>query len=54
MFSLISLYFAYRRDVVMAERYVAGLAEQPVAVEPAVETARTAEVQASEDLALAA
>jgi hypothetical protein len=25
MFSLISLYFAYRRDVVLAERYVAGL-----------------------------
>lgn len=33
MFSLISLYFAYRRDIVMAERYVAGL-DQP-AVEPA-------------------
>ncbi|WP_037482272.1 hypothetical protein [Sphingobium sp. YBL2] len=26
MFSLLSLYFAYRRDVVVAERYVAGLA----------------------------
>ncbi|MDF0543389.1 hypothetical protein PX699_13610 [Sphingobium sp. H39-3-25] len=25
MFSLISLYFAYRRDVVLAERYVSGL-----------------------------
>lgn len=25
MFSLISLYFAYRRDVVVAERYVAAL-----------------------------
>ncbi len=25
MFSLISLYFAYRRDVVTAERYVAAL-----------------------------
>ncbi|MFC3214439.1 hypothetical protein [Novosphingobium panipatense] len=24
MFSLISLYFAYRRDVVLAERYIAG------------------------------
>lgn len=34
MFSLISLYFAYRRDVVTAERYVAGLAKadaKPVA-----------------------
>ncbi|MEA3543100.1 MAG: hypothetical protein U9R77_13420 [Pseudomonadota bacterium] len=33
MFSLISLYFAYRRDVVTAERYIAGLnlAETPVA-----------------------
>lgn len=33
MFSLISLYFAYRRDVVTAERYIAGLnlAEAPVA-----------------------
>lgn len=32
MFSLISLYFAYRRDVVTAERYIAGLnlAEAPV------------------------
>lgn len=27
MFSLLSLYFAYRRDVVVAERYVAGLAK---------------------------
>jgi hypothetical protein len=25
MFSLLSLYFAYRRDVLMAERHVAGL-----------------------------
>ncbi|WP_159977998.1 MULTISPECIES: hypothetical protein [unclassified Novosphingobium] len=31
MFSMISLYFAYRRDVVLAERYVAGLAEAPAA-----------------------
>ena len=32
MFSLIALYFAYRRDVVTAERYIAGLnlAEAPV------------------------
>ncbi|CAM5444026.1 hypothetical protein ACFSUK_22745 [Sphingobium scionense] len=25
MFSLIALYFSYRRDVVTAERYIAGL-----------------------------
>lgn len=33
MFSLLSLYFAYRRDVVTAERYMAGLAktQAPVA-----------------------
>ncbi|WP_420143185.1 hypothetical protein [Sphingobium sp.] len=33
MFSLISLIFAYRRDVVSAERYIAGLnkASTPVA-----------------------
>lgn len=30
MFSLISLYFSYRRDVVLAERYVAGLAAKPI------------------------
>lgn len=33
MFSLLSLYFAYRRDVLTAERYIAGLAkgQAPVA-----------------------
>lgn len=31
MFSLIALYFSYRRDVVAAERYIAGLAEKPAA-----------------------
>ncbi|MEC3910270.1 hypothetical protein U5A82_07175 [Sphingobium sp. CR2-8] len=31
MFSLLSLYFAYRRDVVTAERYMVGLSTQPVA-----------------------
>ncbi|EJL32383.1 hypothetical protein [Novosphingobium sp. AP12] len=31
MFSLISLYFASRRDVVLAERHMAGLAEAPAA-----------------------
>lgn len=30
MFSLLSLYFAYRRDVVAAERYVAALADKAV------------------------
>ena len=37
MFSLIALYFAYRRDVVTAERYIAGLtpAAAPVAAAPA-------------------
>lgn len=35
MFSLIALYFAYRRDVVIAERYVAGLdGTTPVATAP--------------------
>ena len=43
MFSLISLYFASRRDILLAERYVAGLAEKPVAAEPvAAEPAATA------------
>ncbi|NML09588.1 hypothetical protein HHL08_05425 [Sphingobium sp. AR-3-1] len=32
MFSLLSLYFAYRRDVVTAERYMAGLAKAQVPV----------------------
>ena len=33
MFSLLSLYFAYRRDVIVAERHVAGLVrtQTPVA-----------------------
>ncbi len=33
MFSLLSLYFAYRRDVIAAERHMAGLVrtEAPVA-----------------------
>ncbi|WP_434403847.1 hypothetical protein [Sphingobium sp. DN12] len=35
MFSLISLYFAYRRDVVTAERYIAALtpATEPVSAD---------------------
>lgn len=52
MFSLISLYFSYRRDVLLAERYVAGLAEKP-AQDAAVPEARI-EAPTSEDLALAA
>lgn len=35
MFTTLALYFAYRRDVVLAERHVAGLAQTP-------STARTA------------
>jgi hypothetical protein len=34
MFSLISLYFASRRDILLAERYVAGLTETPPAAAP--------------------
>jgi hypothetical protein len=45
MFSLLSLYFAYRRDVVMAERYVAGLAEQGATVAPVAETVEQAPVE---------
>ncbi|PNU04929.1 hypothetical protein [Novosphingobium guangzhouense] len=52
MFSLISLYFSYRRDVLLAERYVAGLAEKPVAADAAL--APKAEAPKSEGLALAA
>ncbi|EAT08565.1 MULTISPECIES: hypothetical protein [Sphingomonadaceae] len=33
MFSLIALYFAYRRDVVTAERYIAGLTPAAAPVE---------------------
>ncbi|KMS55796.1 MULTISPECIES: hypothetical protein [Sphingobium] len=33
MFSLLSLYFAYRRDVVIGERYMAGLAKAQTPVE---------------------
>jgi hypothetical protein len=35
MFSLISLYFASRRDVVLAERHMAGLVEKPASAAPA-------------------
>lgn len=50
MFSLISLFFAYRRDVVLAERYVAGLTG-PVA---APEATTKIEPAATADLPLAA
>lgn len=53
MFSLISLYFSYRRDVVLAERYVAGLAQKS-AQETAAPEAPAIEAVKSEDLALAA
>ncbi|MFT4055271.1 MAG: hypothetical protein QM681_12260 [Novosphingobium sp.] len=53
MFSLISLYFSYRRDVLLAERYVAGLAEKPAQDAAPAEVAETAAPK-SEDLALAA
>jgi len=35
MFSLIALYFASRREVLLAERYVAGLTDKPAAQQPA-------------------
>lgn len=49
MFSLISLYFAYRRDVVTAERYVAGLTKTQAPVADTV-----APIQIEEQLPLAA
>ena len=49
MFSLISLYFAYRRDVVTAERYIAGLT---LAEAPVVDS--VAPIDADEPLPLAA
>lgn len=54
MFSLISLYFSYRRDVVLAERYVAGLAEKPAQESIAIEAPVVVETAKTEDLALAA
>lgn len=56
MFSLISLYFASRRHVVVAERYVAGLAAKPqVAAAPsAVAAPAPAAVIVTEELSLAA
>lgn len=52
MFSLISLYFASRRDVVLAERHMAGLVAKPAAAAPAV--AVTAQPVVAAPLALAA
>ncbi len=51
MFSLISLYFAYRRDVVLAERYMAGLDQRPANAPAPVAAAQQPVV---EDLKLAA
>lgn len=53
MFSLISLYFSYRRDVVLAERYVATLADKS-AQEAAVSAAPATSTAEIEELALAA
>lgn len=53
MFSLISLYFSYRRDVVLAERYVATLADKS-AQEAAVSAAPATSTAEVEELALAA
>ncbi|MEE4450291.1 hypothetical protein [Novosphingobium resinovorum] len=52
MFSLISLYFSYRRDVVLAERYVAGLADK--SAQAAVSSAPAVEAAQPETLPLAA
>ena len=56
MFSLISLYFASRRHVVVAERYVAGLTEKPpvAAALSAVAMPAPAAVLVPEELSLAA
>lgn len=51
MFSLISLYFAYRRDVVSAERYIAAL--NKTKAQPAVADTVTP-IQVEERLPLAA
>ncbi len=45
MFSLISLYFAYRRDVVTAERYVAALNKTAPADNIAVEDHEDEQIQ---------
>jgi hypothetical protein len=46
MFSLISLYFASRRDVVVAERYIAGLVDAPAKAADAPVSATTAATEA--------
>ncbi len=45
MFSLISLYFAYRRDVVTAERYVAALNKVAPADSVVVEVREDEQIQ---------
>jgi hypothetical protein len=52
MFSLMSLYFAYRRNVVVAERYMPALDEKAAPVEAIVEVASEAPV--AQELQLAA
>ncbi len=54
MFSLMSLYFAYRRDVVVAERYMPALSQGQEAQEAAVSVEVTVEVPAASELPLAA
>jgi len=54
MFSLMSLYFAYRRDVVVAERYMPALSQGQEAQEPAVSVEATVEAPAASELPLAA
>lgn len=44
MFSLMSLYFAYRRDVVVAERHMPALAQAPEQRVVAAETAPAREL----------
>lgn len=52
MFSLMSLYFAYRRNVVVAERYMPALDEKAAPAGAVVEAAP--EVPVVQDLQLAA
>jgi len=53
MFSVISLYFSYRRETLLAERYVAGLTETPAATAAQV-TAEAPEQPLAEHIKLAA
>jgi len=48
MFSLVSLYFAYRRDVVMAERHIPALAQATAQAETPAATEAEAPAAARE------